>query len=126
MSDYISTYWNGISSLQERYESLWEELVPKEGKAKTERGEILRIATRLYYDVHNNGGCNFDVYYDWREWLLAHVPAYAHKTTMRFIKQPKYGKITDDEYKFYDKYMDWVVKYVEALESLEGLERELK
>lgn len=42
----------------ETYSKMFEELVPMSGKADTLKGEILRAASRVYYDLSNNGWCN--------------------------------------------------------------------
>jgi hypothetical protein len=39
-------------------DELTEKHIPTTGMAKTIKGELLRCATRLYYDVYNNGLCN--------------------------------------------------------------------
>lgn len=51
-------YWNKQGKYQKEYDRLFKMLVPKEGKAETEDGEILRVLSNVYYDVFNNGGCN--------------------------------------------------------------------
>jgi hypothetical protein len=49
-----------------RYTLLWNRLVPNSGKAWTHHGELLRLASRFYHDITNNGGCNIrDCYMDW-------------------------------------------------------------
>ena len=37
---------------------MYDELVPEDGEASTNRGEILRSITKLSYDYFNNGNCN--------------------------------------------------------------------
>ena len=54
----MQSYWNGNGTLQEAADRMHEELVPREGKAETVLGEGLRSICNLYYDLHNNGGCN--------------------------------------------------------------------
>jgi hypothetical protein len=51
------SYWNGNGKYQEQYDSL-SRLVPAKGFASTVEGEMLRAASRLYYDYYNNGFCN--------------------------------------------------------------------
>lgn len=55
---YKPTYWNGRGAYQVEYERLNAELVPDEGKAQTLKGELLRTFSNMYYDWHNNAGCN--------------------------------------------------------------------
>jgi hypothetical protein len=62
MSDpsvYAKTYWSGKGEYQKLYDSLHKKLVPDNGEADTEAGELLRLASNIYHDVYNNGGCNF-------------------------------------------------------------------
>lgn len=53
-------YWYGQGRHQKIYERLQAKLVPDEGSADTEAGEIIRVVGNVVYDVGNNGGCNFD------------------------------------------------------------------
>lgn len=123
MKNYNSTYWSGKGKYRKLYDRLWDELVPHEGEASTEAGEIIRIISRIYYDVHNNGGCNFDVLKPERLQLMLLVPKYAQEATKRFIKQPHYTRWLDDVpyQKFMDRYVDWAVKYADALNKAEAL-----
>jgi hypothetical protein len=52
-----NTYWNSNGKHQAAYQEL-SKLVPSSGPAGTVEGEMLRAATRLYYDYYNNGFCN--------------------------------------------------------------------
>lgn len=52
-----STYWNNEGNYQVQYDEL-KKLIPLEGKAPTQKLELLRVATNMYYDVYNNGGMN--------------------------------------------------------------------
>ena len=60
------TYWNDDGKYQKAYSNLWEKLVPARGEAETVRGELLRAASKLYYDLFNNGLGNLDVLH--RHW----------------------------------------------------------
>jgi len=53
-----NSYWGETGAYQEEYDTLWKELVPPSGKAKTKHGELLRCASRLMYEYCNNGNCN--------------------------------------------------------------------
>ena len=46
-------YWRGGGDSE--YQQLWNQLVPASGVAPTVEGELLRAASRLYYDWYNNG-----------------------------------------------------------------------
>jgi hypothetical protein len=50
-----NTYWNEKGAYQAEYARLCEELIPAMGAADTVAGEMLRSATRLAYDLYNNG-----------------------------------------------------------------------
>ncbi len=50
-----NTYWNCKGKYQDKYEPLFQELVPKEGPAKSLQGEVLRAASRIYYRYYNDG-----------------------------------------------------------------------
>lgn len=50
-----NTYWNEKGRYQAEYARLCEELIPVMGAADTVAGEMLRSATRLAYDLYNNG-----------------------------------------------------------------------
>lgn len=51
-------YWNSNGKHQLEYQELYSTLVPAEGNAGTVEGEMIRAATRLYYDYYNNGMLN--------------------------------------------------------------------
>jgi hypothetical protein len=57
MSTLENRYWNSTGKHQAAYEELCK-LVPSSGPAGTVEGEMLRAATRLYYDFYNNGMVN--------------------------------------------------------------------
>jgi hypothetical protein len=131
---YQSKYWNGKGRCQDLYNCYRETLVPNEGEAETEQGEIVRIIGNIYYDIHNNGACNFDVMKADRVKLVNLVPPYAKKSAMRFVKTPPrdlwrkdhFVAFNKDEYlKFLDKFVDWAVLYVKASFAMENLEKEL-
>jgi hypothetical protein len=52
------SYWDGNGAYQTEYDKLYEELVPSSGEADTVHGEMIRAASRLFYDYCNNGNCN--------------------------------------------------------------------
>ena len=52
---YENTYWNGKGKYEKEYHELFNRLVPLQGKADTEAGEVLRRISILYYDLYNNG-----------------------------------------------------------------------
>ena len=48
----VGKYWRGDNT---HYQDVWNQLVPGSGPAPTLEGELLRAASRLYYDWYNNG-----------------------------------------------------------------------
>jgi hypothetical protein len=48
-------FWNQSHPLAAKQLELFNKLVPPMGEATTPHGEVLRAATRIYYDVYNNG-----------------------------------------------------------------------
>jgi hypothetical protein len=48
----VGKYWRGDNT---HYQDVWNQLVPASGPAPTLEGELLRSASRLYYDWYNNG-----------------------------------------------------------------------
>ena len=54
-------YWNSRGAKYQTYSKLYDELVPDSGDAPWRAGEVLRMATNFYYDLYNNGGCNYSM-----------------------------------------------------------------
>lgn len=61
-------YWNEEGKFQKEYDYLFDKLVPTMGNAETKLGEVLRIVSKFYYEIWNNGNINardeVEVYYD--------------------------------------------------------------
>ena len=62
-----SDYWHEKSENTDLQDKLYGELVPSEGESDTVHGMLLRAATRIYYDIYNNGGGNMvdNIHGDW-------------------------------------------------------------
>lgn len=58
---YVPLYWTHSGTYDALCESLCEQLVPPEGDAPTDVGQMLRWMSKIYYDIYNNGGCNLDM-----------------------------------------------------------------
>lgn len=56
---YDGSYWSEKGKYQEEYELL-ETLIPSEGHAKNIDVDLVVMGSNIYYEVHNNGGCNFN------------------------------------------------------------------
>lgn len=48
------SYWGNTGTYEKQARYL-ESLVPASGAAETQRGEIMRAGSKIYYDYHNNG-----------------------------------------------------------------------
>ena len=59
------TYWNEKGAYQKEYEKLFITLIPEEGKADQNHGEILRCFTKIYQDYHINGLGNYSINHPW-------------------------------------------------------------
>ena len=62
------SYWSEEGMYQEEYD-LIQKLIPSEGHAQNNQVDLVRMASNIYYDVFNNGGCNlhlprFQIYID--------------------------------------------------------------
>lgn len=120
---YNPKYWNGRGKYQKTYNSLHDSGVPSMGKAETKWGEIIRIVSKLYYDIYNNGGGNFDVFKEERKWLAKNMPSSMQKATHRFITPPKRGEIENDNYKrFLDLYVNMAVTHADWLKNLSEID----
>lgn len=53
----VISFWNENHPRQEEFKKL-EKLIPPCGEANTLHGELIRAASRLYWDYCNNGNCN--------------------------------------------------------------------
>jgi hypothetical protein len=59
---------------EDRFQALWDSLVPSSGAAATVQGEVVRIAGRIARELDGNGGVNWDAAYRaMAEAWLAHV-----------------------------------------------------
>jgi hypothetical protein len=127
MKRYEPTYWNNRGKYQKKYDALYGKHVPQEGAADTKYGEIIRIVSKLYHDIFNNGGCNFDVYKNMRASLLLSVPKYAYESTKHFTAPPPRDWLKNNNYqRFLDTYVNWAILYAESLIAEEKLARSLR
>lgn len=53
-------YWNSEGKYQEEADQL-EKLVPSEGHCQNNDVDLFRVASNIYYDILNNGGCNLNM-----------------------------------------------------------------
>ena len=77
--DGHSRYWSGNGEYQDAYGDLYDQLVPKKGKADTVEGELLRAVGRIIYR-HGNDGDNFS--HGSYEWIEKHVGKFDHLDDM--------------------------------------------
>jgi len=57
---YDGSYWSNKGKYQEEYELL-ETLIPSKGHAEDNNVDLVAMGANIYYEVHNNGGCNLNV-----------------------------------------------------------------
>ena len=70
-SPIVFTKEAGLNDGLIQFWQLWDYLVPPSGKARTAQGEMIRIAGRVYHELKDNGGMNWDN--DFRKMLKCFV-----------------------------------------------------
>ena len=107
-------YWNNEGKYEALYEKLRKALVPNEGQADTEHGEVLRVMGNLYYDHYNNGDWNdLNDLNSWRlqKWAKEH----ATPDIQNRVGLWKSSSATDEDYDLVvDAVIEWVAKRVES------------
>lgn len=78
-------FWVGEHPLSAAQEMLYKKLVPPVGPAETPHGELLRSIGRVYYDVYNNGFCNWKLFRNEVELLQSKIPELAS-----YMENPSY------------------------------------
>ncbi len=74
MHDGKSPIVAGADQWEDRYQELWDLLVPSSGPAQTVQGEVIRISGRIARELEGNGGANWDkAYKQMADAFLAHV-----------------------------------------------------
>ncbi len=120
---YQPKYWNNKGKYQKTYEALYKEGVPPEGKADKEWAEIIRVISRLYYDIYNNGGCNFSSFKEERAWLIKTMPESLKAATRKFVAPIKYGAEKSNDYmRFLDLYVNAAITHADYLKTLSEIE----
>ena len=121
MNAYHPKYWSRKGRYQKRYDAMHSRLVPEIGEAQTDAGEILRLVSRIYYDVFNNGGGNLPGS-GFREKLVSLCPKEAKEHARKFGKSsnPRQYSYRNFDAKFMDKFVDWAILYAEALEKAQA------
>jgi hypothetical protein len=56
----MALYADDKGKYQREYDVLWNKLVPRSGKCKTIRGELVRVIGRLASEYYRNGNINWD------------------------------------------------------------------
>lgn len=79
-------FWSGTHPLSAKQTALFEELIPSIGTCETIEGEMLRAASRIHYDLFNNGwGCN-----NWSGavmYLATYAPTYAPSLDLNLLNK---------------------------------------
>jgi hypothetical protein len=55
LTDTPALYWNSTGAEQSAYNTLYGQLVPSSGMCETVEGELLRLASKIYYRHYNDG-----------------------------------------------------------------------
>lgn len=108
-------YWHNQGRHQKLYRRLMDQLVPDEGRADTEAGEIIRVVGNVVYDVGNNGGCNFDS--GRREDLLEFIG---------FLNQFDFGRAAELHEQLAGLAVDWPEPHCSTCECVEDRKRSPK
>jgi hypothetical protein len=121
------SFWNSNSPMQERYEELFEKLVPTFGESITSHGELLRCVGRIYYDRYNNGFGNgpfddeFKIIVSSEAQILQHLSHDDLREFKRAFKNMNLGeRQIDDEWvgdESMEKLMAAVVKVADQCEK---------
>jgi hypothetical protein len=53
-----SKWWNNTAEGKQEYDRLWAKFVPSMGVPNDDSGAVLVCASKIMYDIFNNGGCN--------------------------------------------------------------------
>jgi hypothetical protein len=112
-----STYWDQVGKYQDLYNELFQQLVPSAGKCATVEGELLRAASKIYYDYYNNGfGNNWSGPWRFLETFAGKLDLYKELET---LKPYAHGRMTQN--RAVDSALDSLVdKVMEYLQSKNG------
>lgn len=56
----VMSYWNNDGPHQKEYELIWDNHIPNRGQAEDYRAEAVNLISGVYYDLYNNGMCNWN------------------------------------------------------------------
>lgn len=111
--EYDPKYWSAKGKYQAELDALRKELVPFMGKAQYRHGEWLRLISRIYYDVFNNGGWNV------QPKMLGYINALSTVPNMPYRwRETLYAVTARDGYKWegtvkhFDEVVDAVIRAV--------------
>ena len=116
-------YWGNKGKYQDKYDKLWDELVPASGSASTQDGELLRWISKVYYDRYNNGFGNGpfrktrNILMKYEQEIKSNIPnPKDFDTFMRHFEYVDYGKdIVGRDWKgdrYLEEVCDGVVAYI--------------
>lgn len=122
-------YWDNRGKYQKEYDILWDELVPAEGQADTQLGELLRLVSKVYYDRYNNGFGN-GPFREASQYLMKYAKGIKSSmpdpkdfdTFMEYFRDENYGEdIVGRDWKgdrYLEEVCDGVVAYIWAERSV--------
>ena len=78
MHDGTSPIEMPVGDWSDQHDALWELLVPSMGAAATLQGEVIRVTGRIAFEIHENGGANWDRHF---KAMLKELPVYLQQGT---------------------------------------------
>lgn len=109
-----SAYWDQVGKYQDLYNELFAQLVPSAGKCATVEGELIRAASKIYYDYYNNGfGNNWSGPWKFLEQFSGRIPL---ADELEKLKPYSHGRMADSRSvdSALDSMVDKVMEYVQS------------
>ena len=99
------SYWNSTGQYQKSYDYFYNKLVPTQGKASTDEGELLRLVSKFYYRHYNDGD---DYYTCIEKWGFPRIL----NTTKNINKKIVYKIESYLEADYYNNAADYTIRYI--------------
>jgi hypothetical protein len=112
---YQPSYWNQKGKYQKESNQIHEFYIPDYNCCNTISAELFRCIGRIYYDVYNNGGCNYVVLDYFFRFIDNHLPE-------NLTENWKTVKFTFDQKPEDDFYIEYDEEFMIALdECVDGI-----
>ena len=100
------SYWNLTGKYQKAYDYFHDKLVPSQGKATTDEGELLRLVSKYYYRHYNDGDSYYSCIEDWGYPEIS-------KKTIKNIDEKILDKIESYLVSgYYNQAADYTIRYI--------------